>query len=172
MAFLLKNQNHGANEAVKYDDDSRGAQCTTTAVLTDRDYLWLKYTGKIHTRLLPMVVDITLLVNSHEGTKSDVDATTKKNKAALMQQAKSWSPEIEWSFPPTWKSSLILCQSFGLPSDIFQTHVVPFLGRDWFYTPSQLDSSNKLPLLGPCLGDKEGTSKGLEWVTDKKETYR
>ena len=148
------------------DAGSGGEQCTnsTTAALTDRDYLWLRRTGKIQTRLLPIVVGVTLLASHDEATSLDKSEITKENKAALMQKAKSWSPEIDWSFPPTWKVGIVLCQHCGLPSEIFQTHVVPFLGRDWFYTPSQLGDNNRLPLLGPLLGEKVGTSKRLEWM--------
>ncbi|KAL7541786.1 hypothetical protein ACHAWF_007014 [Thalassiosira exigua] len=118
------------------------------AVLTDRDYLSLRCVSAttitprlnnmsvqslglamVKSRLLPMVAMVL-------ATESEEDELVTKKSQLLVQNANCWTPEIDWSFPPTWKVGVILCQNCGLPPDIFWSYVVQFLGRDWFFTSS------------------------------------
>jgi len=109
--------------------------CKEGYALTDRAYLRLKIKGKIQSCLLPMVMKILT---------SNEDDEIATNKLRLLQRAKVWSPQTDWSFPPTWKVGVRLCQNLGLPQDVFQRHVLPFFGRDWFYT-----SGDTLDRFGP-----------------------
>ncbi|KAL7529315.1 hypothetical protein ACHAXR_002893 [Thalassiosira sp. AJA248-18] len=99
-------------------------------VITDRDYLELRHRGQL------------------------------KSRKQLIQRVKSWHTQIDWSFPPTWKVGVILCQNCGLPPDIFRSYVVPFLDRDCFYT----HFNGRLPLLGPSSGERVGSCRQLEWM--------
>jgi len=107
------------------------------AVLTDRDYYQLQSSNK------------TLQLNKMIMKVSNVSNGTLYNE------------EISWSFPPTWKVAVKLCQYCGLPKEIFMTNVVPFLSRDWFYPDS--NSSGRY-LLGPSLGDKFGLCRQQPWM--------
>jgi len=70
---------------------------------------------------------------------------------------------LAWSFPPTWKVTVALCGSCGLPESIFREHVIPFLSRDWFYTPEQLGGPLP-PRLGASLGNLDSTFRGEGWI--------
>jgi hypothetical protein len=67
-----------------------------------------------------------------------------------IQEVKSWNCQIDWSFPPTWKVGVAICQNnCGLPSTIFWSHVVPYLDRDWFYTLPQLKKRHYANFISP-----------------------
>ncbi|KAL7536308.1 hypothetical protein ACHAWF_005427 [Thalassiosira exigua] len=99
------------------------------AVLTDRDYLRLRSQGLSRSRLLSMVAKVVAISRRMEWENISDDSKLSQ----LMRIVNSWSPETDWSFPPTWKVGVALCQNCGLPSDVFQSHVVPFMDRDWFF---------------------------------------
>ncbi|KAL3811171.1 hypothetical protein ACHAXA_002735 [Cyclostephanos tholiformis] len=131
MYFALRNKNV---DAVKF-------LCNAGSVITDRDYLNFRRQGRAKVRfyLLAMVAEV---LSSSEMTTTMPDNATRDysamTKSQLMQMAKSWNRRIDWSFPPTWKVGVALCQNCGLPPAIFRTHVVPYLDRDWFYDPKLL----------------------------------
>lgn len=104
--------------------------------LTDRDYSQLLLSNKT-SQLNKMVIKV-----------SNVSNVT------------SYSEEISWSFPPTWKVAVKLCQNCGLSEEIFDANVIPFLSRDWFYS----DSHKCSYLLGPSLGDKFGSCRQQPWM--------
>jgi len=125
------------------------------AHITDRDYLELHRRGKVG------------------GRKNNVF------------KSRIWSPENDWTFPPTYKVATAVCRNLGLPREIFNL-VKTFCGRDWFYTSRQLgmeerrkDNSMMVmytdyrhPLLGPSLFETFGASKELNWLhkeNDKTE---
>ena len=68
--------------------------------------------------------------------ESNTSLNTPSHAKAL-QRIKSWNESIDWSFPPTWKVAVKLCQNCGLPQDIFRENVLPFLSRGWFFTQEQ-----------------------------------
>lgn len=94
------------------------------SVITDEDFLKLTKC-KLLKRFLSMVACLETDTSPHE---------PRQVTAQRLQYIKSWNKEIDWSFPPTWKVTLILCRNCGLPEDIFRNKVVPFLSRDCFYT--------------------------------------
>ena len=103
----------------------------------------------------------TLLLASRGKSFQEVVTIVRDTTAkSLIQNVKSWSQEIDWSFPPTWKVCVALCQNCGLSPEIFRSYVVPYLDRDWFYTDKSLP-----PLLGPSLGERVGACRGLEWMS-------
>ena len=110
-------------------------------VITDRDYLSLRRRGraKVRSCLLPMVAEV---LSGCHGTGVTAEVAVSKDgirtKSQLLQGVKSWNPQIDWSFPPTWKVGVALCQDCGLPPAIFRSHVVPYLDRDWFYAETLL----------------------------------
>jgi hypothetical protein len=97
------------------------------SVITDEDFLRLAKC-KLFKRFLSMVACLESSTSPH---------APRKVTAQVLQRIKSWKKEIDWSFPPTWKVAVILCQNCGLPDDIFHNNIVPFLSRDWFYTKEQ-----------------------------------
>ena len=108
--------------------------------ITDRDYLILSTKHKdVSPKLLRMVMEVN-------------NVTVKA--------AKSWTEQIDWSFPPIWKVTVKLCQNCGMPSDIFHSYVVPFLSRNWFYPNDKCLP----PLLGPSLGEKVGLCRQQRWM--------
>lgn len=121
-------------------------------ILTDRDYLALRADRKSRKevrRLLPLVASVA-------------NASSESQSIWTPQRAASWAPELNWSFPPTWRVAVGLCRCCGLPGAVFREHVVPFLSRDWFYSPEQLDGP-VLPLMGSSLGDRDIFARGLRW---------
>lgn len=112
------------------------------AMITDRDYLYIRCHGlaTLKSRLLNMVSKVIAADNnSQQTTISD-----------LSQGVKSWNHLIDWSYPPTWKVGVALCQNnCGLPSTIFLSHVVPYLDRDWFYDASQLKKRHYANFISP-----------------------
>lgn len=108
--------------------------------ITDRDYLFLSRSRRSRRMyqeellLLRMIVELN---NNDENIP------------------KSWTQQTDWSYPPTWKVGIRLCQNCGLPEDIFRSYVMPFLARDWFYN----DNKKVPPRLGPSLGLKFGMYK-------------
>jgi len=105
--------------------------------ITDRDYYQLHSSNKT-SQLEKMVIKV-----------SNVSNVT------------SYGEEISWSFPPTWKVAIKLCQNCGLPKEIFTANVIPFLSRDWFYPENY---SGGRYLLGPSLGDKFGLARQQPWM--------
>jgi len=91
-------------------------------IITDKDFLMITTYKKLK-RFLSMVACL----------ESNTSLNTPSHAKAL-QRIKSWNKSIDWSFPPTWKVAVNLCQNCGLPQDIFRENVVPFLSRDWFFT--------------------------------------
>ena len=133
--------------------------CQKRGVVTDRDYLELKRRGLVETRLIPMVVEV--LNESVSNTTNDSGRQLKSKLKCL--SAKSWNPHVDWSFPPTWKVGMILCQNCGLPADIFRSHIVPFLSRDWFYSKRQL--CGDIPArLGASMGERVRFCRQLRWI--------
>lgn len=112
---------------------SIGDKCLSTmkfivekgGVITDKDFLMISKYKKLK-RFLSMVACL----------ESNTSLNTPSHAKAL-QRIKSWNKSIDWSFPPTWKVSVTLCQNCGLPPDIFRENVVPFLSRAWFFTQEQ-----------------------------------
>lgn len=105
-------------------------------MITDRDYHQLLLSNKT-SQLNKMVMKVSNVLN-----------------------VTSYSEESSWSFPPTWKVAVKLCQNCGLPEEIFTANVVPFLSRDWFYP----DNCSRSSLLGPSLGDKFGGCRQQPWM--------
>jgi hypothetical protein len=90
--------------------------------ISDREYLILHRRGDAKRLLLRMV---------------------GKCVQALGRESKMIDPMyLNWSFPPTWKAGVNLgieCWELcGLPLNMFQSKVMPFLDHDWFFTNSQL----------------------------------
>ena len=112
---------------------SIGDKCLSTmkfiiekgGVITDKDFLMISKYKKLK-RFLSMVACL----------ESNTSLNTPSHAKAL-QRIKSWNKSIAWSFPPTWKVAVNLCQNCGLPQDIFRENVVPFLSRSWFFTQEQ-----------------------------------
>jgi hypothetical protein len=132
MSSALKNKNV---DAVRFLRNAGG-------VITDRDYLSLRRRGraKVRSCLLPMVAEVHFCFQA-TGITAEV-AVSKDGittKAQLLQSVQSWNRQIDWSFPPTWKVGVALCQDCGLPRAIFRSHVVPYLDQDWFYAETLLD---------------------------------
>jgi len=131
LSNALRNKNV---DAVRFLLDAGG-------VITDFDYLSLRRRGrgKVRSVLLSMVVEV--FSDSRETFATSEVATNNggiMKKSQLFQRVKSWDQRIDWSFPPTWKVGVALCQDCGLPPAIFRSHVVPYLDRDWFYAPALL----------------------------------
>lgn len=105
-------------EVVKFIVESGGS-------ISDREFLRFHFQGKL--RLLYRIADMLLesARNNIVGQETTVD-----------------EKYINWSYPPTWKQGVeigvIEWDKSGLPSDMFQSKVVPFLGRDWFFMEEQL----------------------------------
>lgn len=94
--------------------------------ISDRGFLSFHFRGKKR-RLLHMAEKVGGLPPQRHVHLSSSRAT------------KDWSfPPAYWSYPPTWKVGVILCQNCGLPPDIFETKVVPFLPHDCFFAKHQL----------------------------------
>eukprot|EP00804_Cyclotella_cryptica_P014169 CCRYP_005600-RA/>CCRYP_005600-RA protein AED:0.09 eAED:0.09 QI:0/-1/0/1/-1/1/1/0/348 len=106
--------------------------------ISDRGFLIFHFRGKKR-RFLEMAIKVgSLPPKQHVHLNS-------------LRTNKDWSfPSEYWSYPPTWKVGVILCQNCGLPPDIFEMKVVPFLAHDWFFTKHQLTQKTyeelKLPL--------------------------
>ena len=118
------------------------------AVITDRDYL--------------------ALARKRSGVAQLKKAASESIDDTNIQQT-SKSNETDWSFPPTWKVGTGLINYCGLPRDIFMDHIIPYLSRDWFYTPTQIEGP--LPaLLGARLGQDQYNmgSRSIRW----KHEYR
>jgi ankyrin repeat protein len=100
--------------------------CSVGGVITDKNYLLIRRRGRpiVKARLLAMAAEV-YAESTHDESRT---------KSQLIDSVKSWNPEIDWSFPPTWKVAVALCGDCGLPSAIFRAHVVPFLDRDWFFS--------------------------------------
>lgn len=134
------------------------------AVLTDRDFLvlWHKRHGRHH--LIHTVV------------KKRWDEYRKGKGGCMMVDSDEihtalhcWSPETDWSFPPTWKVAVALSSHCGLPKDVFNDYVIPFLSRDWFYQPEQLSNADRIPArMGPSLGRefRNLASRSVRWKDD------
>lgn len=92
--------------------------------ISDREYLILHRRGDVKRLLIRMV---NKLVQTLE-RESNSDSIDPKY--------------LQWSFPPTWKAGVELgndCWELcGLPPNMFQSRVVPFLDRDWFFTNDRL----------------------------------
>lgn len=150
------------------------------AVITDRDFLTLmhKRHGQqqlIHvvTNLLAKKNDVATYHSDSRKKKKDRDTPgnsmrdpSKQNQHQLLH---CWSPEIDWSFPPTWKVAVALSSHCGLPEALFNEYVIPFLSRDWFYTPEQRHDAELLPArLGASLGQdcRNLASRSVLWKGD------
>lgn len=120
MYNALRNHN---SDVVQFLVDAGG-------VITDHDYLRVRRSGKEKLHLLPIVKELLL---NHRTTTAAAGEAGASNNEVTLQDINSWNADVDWSFPPTWKVGVVLCQDCGLPSDIFRTNVVPFLGRDWFF---------------------------------------
>jgi hypothetical protein len=80
------------------------------------------------------------------------DNNNNNQQTLDVQEVKSWNCQIDWSFPPTWKVGVAICQNnCGLPSTIFWSHVVPYLDRDWFYTVPQLKKRHYANFISPRI---------------------
>jgi hypothetical protein len=113
------------------------------AVITDRDYLYIRCHGlsTLKSRLLNMVSKV-ITADNNNNNQQTLD----------VQEVKSWNCQIDWSFPPTWKVGVAICQNnCGLPSTIFWSHVVPYLDRDWFYTVPQLKKRHYANFISPRI---------------------
>lgn len=122
------------------------------AVVTDHDFLSIRADRKARKeirRLLPIVVEIA---NSESGS----DGHWNINRVA------SWAPEIDWSFPTTWRLTVALTQKFNLPKEVF-LELIRFFPRDWFYSSSQL-TGNLSSLLGASLGPMDISARRLRWL--------
>lgn len=97
------------------------------AVITDRDYLFILRHQRKETGTFLMIDKVTA------ATASDNSHPRSSPRNLVV-----WSPELDWSFPPTWKVTVALCGSCGLPGGIFREHVIPLLPRHWFYSSAQL----------------------------------
>ena len=150
MLRALLNKNVGAVKVL----------CGAGGVLTDRDYLQLS-TREVKSRLLPMAAEVLAGARTTISSEGETEAT--EDRPQLLRMCMSWSQQVDWSFPPAWKVGVVLCQTCGLPPEIFRMYVVPFLDRDWFYTSLDLDSARRRPLLGPALGERVGFSRSQEW---------
>jgi hypothetical protein len=113
------------HEVAKFIVESGGS-------ITDREFLRFHFNGKL--KLLCRIADTVMesAQNDIAGTQTTID-----------------EKYINWSYPPTWKKGveigIVEWDRSGLPPDMFQSKVVPFLGRDWFFTKEQLTPSNFPP---------------------------
>lgn len=121
------------------------------AVLTDRDYLRIRKQGKERHSLVPIVGKVTR------------STTVQAGNSHATSSGRYYQTGFDWSFPPTWKVTVALCGSCGLPESIFREHVVTYLPRDWFYTPEQLGGPLP-PRLGASLGNLDSTFGGGGWL--------
>ena len=118
------------------------------SVLSDCDCIMLTIEKKIKSRLLPMVVRL------QEGSNG---ASASGN----INNQHSWSTETDWSFPPSWKKGVHRTRLYcGLPADIFDEHVIPFLTRDWFYS----DGISLPPKMGASMGGRNMFSRDANWA--------
>jgi len=99
-------------EVVKFIVESGG-------VISDREFIKLYRRKEVKRLLLRMV---TALQKRNTGVDADY---------------------LDWSFPPSWRTGVNVAATqwelCGLPPNMFQLRVVPFLARgDWFFTKQQL----------------------------------
>eukprot|EP00797_Seminavis_robusta_P007130 Sro1487_g276800.2 (242) ;mRNA; f:19894-20619 len=107
------------------------------AVLTDRDYLALTRKRGGTAQLEAAVSRLVLDNNQH------ASSSLQQQHVVIM---KCWSIHTDWSFPPTWKVAIQLSSYCGLPREIFEDHVRPYLARDWFYCKEQRNGPLPAPL--------------------------
>mmetsp|Transcript_23118 Transcript_23118/g.46811 ORF Transcript_23118/g.46811 Transcript_23118/m.46811 type:complete len:421 (-) Transcript_23118:167-1429(-) len=133
-------------------------------IVTDRDFLELDKRDQVQSRLVPVIR--SLLSGDFGKCYSSKDLCRKASAntiAICSQDVDSWNLSNDFSFPPTWKLGLLFSQNCGVPGDIFNAHVVPFLSRDWFYTEEQLNGP--IPArLGASSMNLVGFSRDLAWV--------
>ena len=111
-------------EVVKFIVDSGG-------VISDREFITL-YRRKEVKRLLLRMVKI------------------------LQKRNTGVADYLDWSFPPSWKAAVNVAttqwEHRGLPPNMFQLRVVPFLAnRDWFFSHQQLHVLN-IPVMQSATG--------------------
>lgn len=105
--------------------------------ISDREYLILYRRGDVKRLLVRMVEK---LCQSAQQPRTDCNACTLKNSI--------YAKYTRWSYTPKWKAGVDLCicewDRCGLPPNMVQSRVVPYLARDWFFTNEEL-KSNELP---------------------------
>ena len=123
------------------NDDALRILVEFGAFLSDRDFLLL-YKMKLLRRFRKMIIKC----NDSRGVLVD---------GKEVQSCNVWSEAVDWSFPPTWKVAVHLCSFCGLPEEVFNSHLVPFLPRHWFYNSSQLAGESLPPRILASLGELE-----------------
>jgi hypothetical protein len=107
--------------------------------ISDREFLVMHRRGNVKRLLLRMVDQLVDQVHDEMHTQQVADVpsqTLESNNHVIDVNYTSWA------FPPTWKSGVELSitqwESCGLPPNMFQSKVLPFLAHDWFFTKEQL----------------------------------
>lgn len=115
------------------------------AVVTDRDFLLLRAGGQVRSRLLPTV--------------ARVEGIAERSG----EKVESWSIDVDWSFPPTWKVAVSMSLFCGLPRDVFRHRILPYCPRDWFYESVQATALP--PRLGSSMGGerKNMLARAVDW---------
>ena len=108
--------------------------------ISDREFIILYLRRKLKILLLPLVRSLI------QSEQKDLDEYSAENQNKEIHKNMNVDTKyIDWSYPPTWKSgvelAIIQWDNCGLPPNMFQTKVVPFLGHDWFFTDEQLKSN-------------------------------
>ena len=106
------------------------------ATLTDTDYLILRQLNKMHCLKNAVRVVHDLIKRRSDHTPSTLD---------ILATFQPYSKYNHWSFPPTYHITIALTKHCGLPKEVFEQHLQPFLSRDWFFTEAQLqlDATNE-----------------------------
>ena len=89
--------------------------CSVGGVIIDKDYLHIRRLGRpiVKARVLAMVAEV--YAESSQKTTTTTTHDESRTKSQLIDSVKSWNPQIDWSFPPTWKVAVALCGDCGLP---------------------------------------------------------